>query len=323
MLSGGKIPTIRAAAGVGPKTSIGSVKTLGTKTLKNPKDKDSNTNQEEDTEAAKSNKQAAQKEGSETSIDAKVKKLLKNVQKAREVDGKNPDPNAPINSEKDPSRFDLVNKLEGNSKEDAAKNFGFSMPGTGGKQDSQQQAAQAAQQQAAANPITGVGGGFGGGFGGGASSGGGGGSHQGGGIPGTGGVHDPGHGGGTQHVASTVEIQSMGGTNVSETRLADGHRTLAYNAEGNIAQSIRDELTRDNFTVTQQADGSFLAMQNEHLNEKQLQNNDPLQNNSLNSLDTSQQVLASSDVNAEKVQQAQEQPRIPEPDIKNQEQQVA
>lgn len=325
MLSGGKMPTIRSAATIGAKTSIGSIKTLGSKHLKTAKAKDGkegNTNQEEDTEAAKSNKQAAEKNGTETSIDTKVKKLLKDVQKAREVNGKNPDPNAPINSENDPSRFDNVNKLEGNTKEDAAKNFGFSLPGTSGKQNSQQQAAQAAQQATASGGGAVASGGGAGGSGGGSGSGGSSGGsrpNSGGGNPGTGGgpITGPGTGSGDHQTnpagIQSREVTSHGGFNDIKYVAKSGNQEyFQQKYPGQHIETIANENGTSQYIVHSPLDpnhsepGHSPNLDTQSIEPQSLQN---------------QEQLASSDVNAEEeIQQAQEQPQTPEPEIHNHEQ---
>lgn len=253
MLSGGKVATIRSASSTGPKTSIGSVKTLGNKNLKN---KDGKSNQN-DTETAKSEKQGAERNGTETSIDNKVKKLLKDVQKAREVDAKNPDPNAPINSKNDPSRFDNVNKLEGNSKEDAARNFGFSLPGTNNsaRQNSQQAAGQA--QQGSSNPIAGIGGG--GGAGGGASGGssGGGGRQPGTGPNPGGGISNPGTGGGGPITNPGSGDPGGGGTRTAAQIASDMTRSFSSLSNGaNITVHSSDATSAQQFMAQAKASGA-------------------------------------------------------------------
>lgn len=198
-----KIPTIRSATNSGATLRIGDIKAL---TKGKQTDKDGKPISD-DGATAKGDKASAEKNGTETSVDTKIKNLMKSVQKALTPDDKNTDPNAPINSEKDPSRFDsIAGKKFANGAGDAAKNFGFQMPGTssGGKdQNSQQANANQPSAGSQGNPVAGIGGGFGGNAGGGGfGSGGGaqggtrpGGQVGGGGIPGTGGSTQPGGGG--------------------------------------------------------------------------------------------------------------------------------
>lgn len=206
MLNGSKPAAIKSATSSGlANLGISSIRQkINPETISEKKDAKKNTN---DSERAAESKLGAEKQGTETSLDTQLKNIFNKVQKISEKskEKENTDPNAPINSEKDPSRFDLADKQQANSKEAVAERFQFSMPGQSSSQGSQNQMATTAQQQqGSTNQTASVGGGGGSSSGGSSSNGSGAGAQNNGSNgpannnagpnnPGPGGNPDPGH----------------------------------------------------------------------------------------------------------------------------------